>query len=163
MNNVDVERSLNDCAAELGNVKGIIVTLGPLHAGVPFLTKYALIKACGTIEQAFKSVIADHCSRNSSPQIGRFLDVRVRQSATNPSWNRICRLLSEFDENWHKSVMDAVSNHCEKDRIMTSLKSLVDARNDFAHGGSPSATIADVMQYFGHGRLVIEILDNVVR
>lgn len=46
---------------------------------------------------------------------------------------------------------------------MTALQSLVDARNDFAHGGNPSASIGDVIIYYQHSRTVIEKMDlNII-
>jgi hypothetical protein len=163
MNNLGVERSLNDCQAELQSVKDSLDALGSTHVVVPFLTKYAVIRACGTIEQSFKSVIADYCSQGASRQVGRFLDRRVRNSPANPSWEIMCRFLKDFDENWHKTFKASVDSHINKDKIMTSLQSLVDARNVFAHGGNPSGSIADVLQYFAHGRSLIEVLDDVIK
>ena len=46
---------------------------------------------------------------------------------------------------------------------MTSLQSLVDARNDFAHGGHPSTSISDLITYFTDSKEVIEVLDQIVR
>jgi hypothetical protein len=38
----------------------------------------------------------------------------------------------------------------------------VDARNDFAHGGSPSVTIADIISYFSDFQEVLVILDSII-
>ena len=57
------------------------------------------------------------------------------------------------------AVMDAEPN---KANLLTSLQSLVDARNDFAHGGNPNATISDVLTYFTHARRIMEIMDDVI-
>jgi len=80
----------------------------------------------------------------------------------NPSYSNICQLLQDFDEDWKiafKSVVDACG---DKIILINSLQSLVDARNDFAHGGNPNVSIGDVRQYFIHARQLAEMLDNVV-
>jgi hypothetical protein len=63
------------------------------------------------------------------------------------------------EENDFYSDVDACAH---KSALLTSLQSLVDARNDFAHGGSPPVSIGDVLQYFAHGRELMEMLDAVV-
>ncbi len=47
-------------------------------------------------------------------------------------------------------------------KIFTSLQSLVDARNDFSHGGNPTISLADVVSYYAHAKRIIEIMDAVV-
>ena len=162
MNNVEVQKLLDDCASELSHVKIIIDGLGVASNIAPYLTKYSLIRACGTIEQAFKSIICDFCSRRSKKQIKRFLEQHVRDSSLNPSYSNICKLLKEFDEDWWKQFKTSINNSPDKTAWTTSLQSLVDARNNFAHGGNPSASIGDVIIYYQHSRSVIEELDSNV-
>jgi len=163
MNNTEVQSLLDDCSKELSQVKTLIETLGVASSIAPYLTKYAIIRACGSIEQSFKSIVCDFCTRRSKKQVKRFLEQRVRESSTNPSYSNICKLLNDFDEVWLAQFKQAVDNSPDKTAWMTSLTSLVDARNDFAHGGNPSASIGDVATYFAHGKAVIETLDaNVI-
>lgn len=161
MNNVDVQRSLDDCDTELAHVRTLIEALGASTA-VPYLTKYAVIRACGSIETSFKSIIADHCSHRSKAQVKRFLDRRVREGSANPSYDRICTFLKDFDEQWLVAFKASVNAEANKSALLDSLQSLVDARNDFAHGGNPSSSIGDVLNYFANSRRVIELLDHVV-
>jgi hypothetical protein len=163
MNNPEVQRLLDDCSTELSQVKTLIDNLGVASNIAPYLTKYSLIRACGTIEQAFKSIICDFCSRRSKKQVKRFLEQHVRDSSMNPSYSNICKLLKQFDEDWHTQFKTSIDNVPDKTTWMTALQSLVDARNDFAHGGNPSASIGDVIIYYQHSRAVIEKLDlNII-
>lgn len=100
MNNPEVQRLLDDCSTELSQVKTLIDNLGVASNNIaPYLTKYSLIRACGTIEQAFKSIVCDFCSRRSKKQVKRFLEQHVRDSSMNPSYSNICKLLKQFDED----------------------------------------------------------------
>ena len=56
MNNQSVEQVLDDCTSDLTSAISIISSLGRTSNVVSYLNKYAIIKACGTIEVAFKSV-----------------------------------------------------------------------------------------------------------
>jgi hypothetical protein len=153
---------LDDCADELDHVETLVIAHGPASTLIPYLTKYAIVRACGTIEQAFKTVVADHCSYRSKAQVKQFLAVSVRDSSSNPSWDNMCRLLGKFDDNWCLDFKSHVDADVDKTQLRESLKSLVAARNDFAHGGNPSSTIGDVKIYFGHARKVIQYMDTIV-
>ncbi|MHB1051195.1 MAG: HEPN domain-containing protein [Bacteroidota bacterium] len=162
MNNADVLQLLDECAADLDKVKSIIDSLGQTSHPVPYLTKYSIIKACGTIEIAYKNLVADYCSKRSKPQIKNYIDNKVRDSSRNPTFSNMCNLLNEFDDAWNDKFKDLVSNHPDKNTIQTSLTSLVDARNEFAHGGNPTVTITDVIKQYCHSRIVIELMDSVL-
>lgn len=162
MNNSSVENMLNGCDAELNDLQNTVNKLGNTSPVAPYLTKYAIIRACGTIEQAFKTIVADHCSADSKAQVREFLRVRVRESSSNPSWEQICKLLKDFDKAWNEGFKTRVNADADANQIKQSLKSLVDARNDFAHGGNPSTTIGDVKDYFDHASRIVRHLDSVV-
>jgi hypothetical protein len=162
MNNTEVETRLDECSADLNQVSIIVTGLGATSSVVPYLTKYAIIRACGTIEQTTKTIVADYCSKRSKKQVKQFITKKVRESSTNPSYSNICKLLEDFDTDWRCNYKIYVEEHPEKSRLLDSLQSLIDARNDFAHGGNPSATIADVLQYFSDSRCLIETLDRVI-
>jgi len=129
---------------------------------VPYLAKYALIKACGTIEAAYKNIIADFCSKRTKKQIKTFLTNRVRESPRNPSYSNICSLLKEFDGKWHEDLKRKIDEHPDKAEIITSFESIVDSRNELAHGGNPIITITDVIRYFRYCRIVVEEIDNIL-
>lgn len=162
MNNNEVLLLLDECQDDLDKVGTIIDSLGQTSSVVPYLSKYAIIKACGTIEVAYKTIIADNCSKRTKKQVKTFIDNKVRDSSHNPSYTNICNLLDEFDSDWKDNFKQQVQIHTDRDEILTSLSSLVAARNEFAHGGNPTITISDVIRYYRFCRIVIEIIDNVV-
>ncbi len=162
MNNLDVDQDLDNCWTEINQVKTLVDGLGITSSNSPYLTKYALIRACGSVELSFKTIIADYCSHRSKKQIKRYLSRRIREGSANPSFENICKFLFDFDEDWKKNFKDQINLEPNKSNLLTSLQSLVDARNDFAHGGNPSATMSDVLTYFSHARRIIEIMDEVV-
>lgn len=163
MNNTDILRLMDECKDDLDKVKLVIDGLGPTSNIVSYLNKYAIIRACGIIEVSYKSIVADYCDKRSKKQIKKFLKIKVRESSKNPSYSNICALLKEFDDNWNSEFKRAIDNHPDKSRLKTSIESLVDARNEFAHGGNPTSTISDIIGYFSDFRTVIEIIDDIVK
>ncbi len=163
MNNSDVEKMLSECDAELNKVKNMIESLGWNSNIVPFLNKYAIIKACGTIEVAYKAIISDYCNMQTTSQVKKYIDKNVRDSSKNPTYSNICSLLKEFDDAWNDEFKEKIKNHVNGNIIPDSLNSLVDARNDFAHGGNPTITINDVFTHYSMCRIAIELMDTIVQ
>lgn len=162
MNNADVELHLDQCRSELSHVEATVSTLGFISPVTPYLTKYAVIRACGAIEFSFKALIADYCSYRSKKQIKRFIHLRIRRGPANPSQKNILEMLDQFDEDWKKNFKLNLKGDPDRQHLLDSLQSLVDARNEFAHGGSPTLSIADVLKHFDHARRIVEHVDAVI-
>lgn len=161
MNNSDVQRILDACQSEMDQIKLAIDKLGPTNPTVAYLSKYALIRACSTIELSFKTIIVDYCSYRSKKQVKNYIK-KLLENSHNPTYERICKILNSFDDTWNYDFKRSVNLHVNKDNILLSLKSLVDARNDFAHGGNPTITIIDILNYYRDSRIIISILDNLI-
>ncbi|MFN0728999.1 HEPN domain-containing protein [Polaribacter gochangensis] len=162
MNNASVKQSIDDCSKELEDIQKVIDVFGQSHSIVPFLTNYAIIKCCGTIENSFKSVIADFHNKLPS-QAKNYIDSTFTNSSMNPSKDNICRSLKRFDENWNTSFKEKLDLEPNKSQIDSSLKSLNDARNEFAHGGHPKLSFGSVKTYFCDSQKIIEILDDIIK
>jgi len=162
MNNVDAEQLLNECQAELDSIKGLLNNLSPFDSIVPYLTKYALIKSSGTIEQSYKVIIADFCDHKQNQQVKTYIQNTFRNGSRNPSYENICKSLAEFDSTWNTDFKKQIGNKKNSGKLRTSLKSLNEARNEFAHGGSPNITFTSIYEYFDDATKIIEILDRIV-
>lgn len=162
MNNVEAEKVLIECDNDLSNALSIFTSIGATSNIVPYLNKYCIIRACGSLEVSFKTIIADFINKRSKKQIKKYINENVRENSANPSYNNICNLLKSFDLDWWREFKKKFNQHPKKHRILTSVESLVDARNEFAHGGSPNLSLSSTIQYFTTSRVMIEILDDVV-
>lgn len=150
---------LNDCHEELKGIKARI-DKDQFDEMVRFLQRYAIIKACGTIEYVVKNMIADRVSASCSPELQNYISVKVRDSSTNPSTGNISTLLGEFStSDWKKDFDAKLSSHLEE---KASLNSLVQLRNDFAHGKSPAIGINSIIKYFEHARVIVELVDETI-
>jgi hypothetical protein len=161
MNNLTALASLDDCAAELVRINHVIIAFGPAHDVVPFLTNYAIIKCCGTIEFCFKLIISDF--HNALPsQAKSYIENTFTNSSMNPTKENICKSLKQFDSAWNtqfKALLDADPDSAQ---LESSLKSLNAARNAFAHGSNPGVSFNSAADYFRDARKIIVFLDTVV-
>ncbi len=161
MNNQTALQSLNDCSIELDKLQKIIEVFGQSHSIVPFLSNYAVIKCCGTIENCFKIIISDF-HNSLPPQAKSYIENSFLYSSMNPSKENICKSLKKFDKQWNINFKAKLASEIDTNRIESSLSSLNEARNTFAHGSNPGVSFASVVTYFNDSRRVIEILDEVV-
>lgn len=161
MNNKDVKNLLDDCLKELNEISSLLTGLGDGANPTPYIKRYAVIRATGSIETAFKQTIADKIDKDSRSQVKNFIRKKVRDSSCNPKLNAIENMISEFDDRW-RARFDEQMALDDKPRLKGALTALVDTRNEFAHGGSPNLPIDATLQYFKDGVRVIEILDAVV-
>lgn len=88
--------------------------------------------------------------------------MKVAKGSANPSQDNILAILNQFDEDWKKVYKANLNADPDKQQLLDSLQSLVDARNDFAHGGNPTLSISDVLTHFSNAHKVIEHIDSVI-
>lgn len=105
MNNHDSMIILNDCYDELNKIREIISGFDSENKAVGYINKYAIIRATGSIEFAFKKIIADKVESGCHDQIKNFIKRKIRESAHNPKLGTIENVLTDFDPRWQKSSM----------------------------------------------------------
>lgn len=160
MNNKVIEEQLSETELELKDADALLKLLGISSNIYPYICKYSIIRACGTIEASYKAIIADICTLGASTQVQNYINKNVKENSSNPTYDNICKMLNCFDGNWAKLFKDEVKKN-PNDRLLDSLKSLSDARNSFAHGGNPTLSIQSVIEYFLNCMEVIKILDAI--
>jgi len=162
MKNSSVQSTIDACEADLNQINTIINGIGLTSNIVPYLTYYAVIRSCGSIEIAYKALVADFCSYRSKKQIKLFIDTKIRENSSNPSYSNICKMLKQFDKEWLEHFKSEMDLRSDKSQLLDSLQSLVDARNEFAHGGTPSCSINDIIRYFNDSKIIIQIIDSII-
>lgn len=161
MNNLEAQDSIDKCLNELNRIYHVVEGLGGTSPIVPFLTNYAIVRACGTIEFSFKTIISDSISGHST-QISNYIDHTIRNSSMNPSRDNISKTLKKFDEAWNTEFKDRLNSHPDSARIKSSIDSLNSSRNSFAHGDPLTSSFDDIRNYFNDSVIVIGILDEIV-
>ena len=162
INNSDVKGKLEASFEELNNIVQIIDSLGQASRPSPYLSKYAIIRASGTIESCFKIIISDFLLLHTENEsLSNFINNTIRYTSQNPSYSNIISVLKGIDKSLGISFKEKVNNLENKEQILDSLKSLVENRNSLAHGGSPSTSALQVKNYFQHAIIVLLVLEEV--
>ncbi|MBC7948326.1 MAG: hypothetical protein H7Y42_10635 [Chitinophagaceae bacterium] len=157
-----VAERVSTCIDELDKIDRVLGEIGVTSHPAPFLTRYSIVRSCGTIEYGFKSIVSDIHEASQSPQLKNFIDAKFRNSSMNPSYENICKSLKAFDDAWSEKFKKKVNELPDAARIKSSLKSLNEARNQFAHGGSPVMSFTSVISYFEDALRILEVIESVV-
>lgn len=160
--NADLQCLIDDCNNEITEIEGKLQGLQPLDKMKGYLTNYTLIRCCGTIEYVYRSIVADYFSSFSIPQIHNYLESTVRSGSMGANYENMTKLLKKFDDSWESTFKTSINNRPEKNRLISSLKSLSTNRNAFAHGQSPTATFQDIVNYYNDSLIVINLFDAAV-
>lgn len=147
-----------NCRSALHEVRNHLQTISSTSSLHKHLTEYSLIVCSGTLEQAFKNIIADHVTRGSSPEIVQYIDKTIRRCGANPSKSKIVEMLEKFNSAWGRQFKQETSRLSQRD--IDSLESLVKERNLLAHGDSVSISLNCVIEYYCRARNVVGKLES---
>lgn len=161
INNPNAQTAIDDCNAELSRITGIINGVGSTSPLSGYLTKYSLIRICGTLEVCYKTIIADYYE-NIAPQLGRFISCHLRDASLNPIYENICKALSRFDDSKNELFKKEVANLANKDSLIDAFKVLNRERNNVAHGTNSTLSFNDMKSRFSEAIKIIEVLDSVM-
>ena len=163
--NQECNNLINNCRIELKDIQLIIRNIKASSTQRPYLTRYSLIRVHGTIEQCYKNIVAVYCENGSNNQMKNFLGKNFRSRALSLYYDRLLNNMKDFDEMWRDEFRVKFKRYSplSKNKIKTSLTSLVDARNEFAHGINTPITFRDVKNYFKEAEKIISIIDRIIR
>lgn len=158
----ELQDMLDECTAELNDIEVRINALPSLDKGRRYFTNYALIKACGTVEFVYRSIVADHFSQLSNSRIDTYLDTTIRQGSNSATYDNMKKILNKFDAQWGKNFQTAVNGNPKGQQFIGASNSLVTNRHNFAHGRVPTATFLEIKQYYTDVVSLVQIFDSIV-
>lgn len=155
----DYTNILTDADQELKEIRNWINSgRNMFDSKTRYLISYSVIKASGAIEVVFKKIIFDFLVEGSKEETNTYLEKMILDSSCNPNTGNMSNMLQSISAEWKTQFDIRVKDSGKKDKI----NSLVQLRNDFAHGDSISVSIDTVITYFDAAKDILCILDDVV-
>lgn len=154
----ELRRIADETHLELDKISNWINS-NKLDFKVNYLNAYSVIKASGTIERIFKSMIYDRMSDGANDDTCYYLTKKILDASYNISYNKIQNILEKINPKWFKELNSRVS---KKNNLKNDLNSLIQLRNTFAHGNSMNEPIDTIIGYYESGMMVMEELDKVI-
>ena len=150
-----------DCISTMREIRGRM-RKKPFDAFNVHLIRYAVIICAGAVERAYKSIIADYVTQNASAENDRYVNTVVRNSKNNPRLQNINALLKQFNEKWNDDFNREIKVRASYNMDVQNLASLVEARNDVAHGKSVTCSLEDIIRYYLSARQLVSKLEVVL-
>lgn len=161
INNSNAQIAIEDCNAELSRITGIINGVGSTSPLSGYLTRYSLIRICGTLEICYKTIIADYYE-NLAPQLGTYIGYHLRDASMNPKYENICKVIKRFDDAKQQRFKSAVEALTNADSLKNAFEVLNRERNKVAHGDNSILSFNDMKSQFSEAIKIIEVLDSVM-
>lgn len=150
---------IQDVMVELNEIrKWINADRNKFDSKTRYLISYAVIKSSGAVEVIFKHIIFDFLATSVPDETEAYLEKMILDSSCNPNTGNMSNMLQNISPSWKEKFDREVKESGCKDKI----NSLVQLRNDFAHGDSINVSIDTVITYFNSSVTILEILDRVV-
>lgn len=162
MKNQEVFEQLNEICTELNAIKNII-NKAPLSSAVPYLVNYSVIRSSGSLEQCYKQLIYDFLKVEEKDKLNTYLKSNVLNSSSNPNTGNISKMLQVMDGQWARKFNEHVTLISSTEQHKSNLNSLVQSRNDFAHGVNLSTLkIDNVIKNYNSGVKILTCLDCIL-
>ena len=103
-------------------------------------------------------MIYDFLSDSVNKETQSYLSASIVDSSCNPNTGNISKIIGQFDGHRNEEFNSNVKGCQEK----VELNSLVQLRNDLAHGRSNNPSINTVIRYYKSGVKILDILYTVL-
>jgi hypothetical protein len=103
--------------------------------------QFICVLVSGIVEKACARLLTDHAARAASPRIARYAGSRLKQ-LQNLNAPKIEELLQSFDPLWAQELEAFWS-----DQIRDAISSVVNNRNQIAHGQHVGVSLVQVIQW----------------
>lgn len=104
---------------------------------------YLCILISGFLEKATQELLQEYCHGASSPAVRGFVE-RQLKFFTNLNREKLLQLLGHFDQAWRAELDEYIVDERE-----AAVNSIVDLRNQVAHGRSVGVTYLRAKAYWG--------------
>lgn len=148
---------LMDTKEELNSIRKWINAGNQFDSKTRYLISYSVVRASGTVEVIFKNIVYNSLAVGANEKAKEYLANAIIESSCNPNTGNMSNMLQSISSEWKKEFDQKVKQSGEKDK----LNSLVQLRNDFAHGDAISVSIDTVIKYFDSAVEILNILDGV--
>ncbi len=117
-------------------------------------SRYLCIRVSTYVEQSVEEILTAYAKKRSNDTVGRFVEESVRRN--NLKSKRLLEHVARFDPEWSKELESYMKGE-RKD----ALDSVVDNRNNIAHGDPPGITYHRIALYYERVKEIVSRLDEL--
>lgn len=104
--------------------------------------RFLCVLVSGFLEMAVKALIQEHTRQSGAATIQKYVEQKTR-NFSNANAGKLINLLNSFDAEWGRQLECFLV-----DEFKDAVDSVVNLRNQIAHGGSVGVTYQSVLNYY---------------
>jgi hypothetical protein len=120
--------------------------------------RYFCVRTSGIIERGIVEIYSEFATRKSSRQVGNYAASRLK-TIQNPNAEKIEIVAKSFDVHWATNL----KIYLEEDGRKDAIDSVMNNRNQIAHGKDVGITIPRIGEYLKKSIEVLEYIESQVR
>lgn len=120
--------------------------------------RYFCVRTAGIIENGIAEIYSEFAKRTSARQVGSYAASRLK-TIQNPNAEKITIVARSFDAHW----ASALEKYLEEDGRKDAIDSVMNNRNQIAHGKDVGITIPRISEYLEKSEEVLEFIESQVR
>jgi RiboL-PSP-HEPN len=120
--------------------------------------RYFCVRTAGIIENGIAEIYSEFAKRTSVRQVGSYAASRLKK-IQNPNAEKITIVARSFDARWASALEKYLEENGRKDAI----DSVMNNRNQIAHGKDVGITIPRISEYLEKSVEVLEFIESQVR
>ncbi len=106
------------------------------------LARFLCVLSSGLIEQAIIHTLSAYSQRQSHPNVARYVGASVAK-LRNAKFEDILVILGHFSPTWREYFEENTASE-----VKDAIDSIVNNRNQIAHGGQTGVSLATFMNYY---------------
>jgi len=116
--------------------------------------RYLCILVSGFLETGIREIYAEYTRKKASPYVVNYVVAQLN-SLQNPKMEKILQLARCFNPEWEKSLRESTEGE-----LKDSVDSIVNNRNQIAHGKQTGITYNTISSYYNDAIKVIELIEK---
>lgn len=117
--------------------------------------RYLCVLVSGYLEVSMRSILGGHIREKASPRVQRFALSRLAEFQ-NPKCELICQALTAFDPSWLTAFQGEL-----QDEWKEAVDSVVNNRNQIAHGVDVGITLGTIRRYYDSAKKVVALASRI--
>lgn len=118
------------------------------------LVKFACVLVCGFIEVSLREILQEYTRKRASAEVGKYVS-RQLEWFQNPKMELILQLVGAFSLDWRMNLEGETQG-----KLKLQVDSLVNDRNQIAHGRDVRLSYAELNEYYRSALEVIKLVER---
>lgn len=124
--------------------------------------KYLCVLVSGYIEESLRTLLEQYALTRAAPVIQNYVS-RSIGDITNCSINKMRSILARFSHEWEVDFQVRLETHRNADQLKNAVDSVVANRHEIVHGRQVGLRYASIVKFWGNVKVVIGMLDSVIK